>query len=123
MYLSPACVFLLQLSSQHHESLLQQRGDPESQALPVGLRVEMLLQAAVEAQRFAIALLLLLVALLDLCPQQSQLPLHLLQTLQVQAGDHHGRKDGLQGGEERRDITGQIGYDIVLLYREQDKDG
>lgn len=96
LYLCSVGVLQLQLSPQHPESLLQQGRHPQSQAFPVGLSVERLPQAAVETQNIPVPLLLPLVALLDLLPQQGQLALHTLQSLQVHTWDHHRGKRRLR---------------------------
>lgn len=61
--------------------------------------MELLLQGAVEAQDVAVALVVFLVALLDSLPQQSQLPLHSLQPLQVDSRHHHRGEHRLRMGK------------------------
>lgn len=105
-YLCSLCVLLLQLSPQDADSLVQQGGEPESEALPVGLRLELFPQFAVETQNVPVALLVLPVTLLYLFPQQGQLALDTFEALQVDTGDCSGRKDWL--GRRTKERTSRI---------------
>lgn len=113
MYLCRVWLLLLQLSSQHTESLLQQRGHPHLQALPLSLSVQLLSQGAVETQDVLVTLILLLVSLLDSFPQQRQLLLDTFKTLQVHTRDGHRRKDGLRN---KRGVSPKSASNFSWLY-------
>lgn len=92
---------LVELPAERRQSLVQQRGHPESQALLVGLGVQLLLQRAVEAQHVPVTCVLLLVTLLHPLPQQGELALDALQPLQVGGGERRGDDDRLRARGQR----------------------
>lgn len=87
---------LVELAVERRQPLIQQGGHPESQALLVGVGVQLLLQRVVEAQDVAVTGVLLLVSLLHPLPQQGELALHALQPLQVGSGERRRDDDWLR---------------------------